>query len=167
MQVKNQFPGVLDNQHRLNLIAKLLRNKQWRTPKGFFNHWTVGQMFKSKLDKQGKVKEQHHHYASSTHDDESSSACRNDYGASRNATHAVINYQLQAKLKPLKCEYREVLADITTETRFLNDMESRCLIKPDNITKELIASTAMKIARLYEKSVLLDEQIKREERLAA
>ena len=166
MQVENQFPGVLDNQHRLNLIAKLLRNKQWRTPKGFFNHWAVGQMFKSKLDKQGKVKEQTHH-ASNAYDDESGAAIRLDYGTSHNVTPAVINYQLQAKLKPLKCEYREVLADITTETRFLNDMESRCLIKPDNITKELIASTAMKIARLYEKSVLLEEKIKREERLAA
>ena len=58
LNVQNQFPGIIDNHHRINLIAKLLRQKKWRTPKGFYNHWDIGQVYKLKLEKQDMKQQQ-------------------------------------------------------------------------------------------------------------
>ena len=160
LHVENQFPGVLDNHHRVNLIAKLLRNKQWRTPKGFYNHWDVGQLYKSKLEKQEQAKPHRKQDASSAYDEGCEASNIIDYRVSlHNVKPAVKNYQLQSKIKPLKFEHREVLAEITTEKKYLADMENRFLQKADLMTKQLVENTAIKIAKLYERLELLNQQI--------
>ena len=160
LHVKNQFPGVLDNHHRVNLIAKLLREKQWRTPKGFYNHWDVGQAYKLKLEKQNETQKklkQEELYARDTPYDISNTI--NYGGRSNNVSPVVNNHRLQAKLKPLRAEHCELTSLIATETRYLNDMEARCLKIPDLITQLIINSTAIKIAKLHERMALLHQQI--------
>lgn len=160
LHVENQFPGIVNNHHRVNLIAKLLREKKWRTPKGFYNHWDVGQAYKLKLDKQDdaqqRLKQKECHASGTTYD--ASNAI--DYGcSSTNVSPAVINHQLQAKLKPLKSEYNELTSLITTETRYLSEMEARFLKKPDPITEQVINSAAIKIAKLHERADILHQKI--------
>lgn len=46
-----QFKGVDDTKHKINIIAKLLRENQWSTPRGFFNHADYANIFKPKDDK--------------------------------------------------------------------------------------------------------------------
>ncbi|WP_131783687.1 hypothetical protein [Legionella gresilensis] len=41
-----QLKQVETIQHKVQIIAKLLREKRWRTPKGFYNHADYGQHFK-------------------------------------------------------------------------------------------------------------------------
>lgn len=45
---KEQFKDVDCMNHRINIAASLIRKKQWRTPKGFYNHWDIGQAFKER-----------------------------------------------------------------------------------------------------------------------
>lgn len=41
-----QWTGQTENlRHRINIIAKLFRNRTWRTPKGFYNHCDFSQKF--------------------------------------------------------------------------------------------------------------------------
>lgn len=160
LHVDNQFPGIVDNHHRVNLIAKLLREKRWRTPKGFYNHWDIGQTYKLKLEQQADTQQRFKRnelQACETAYDASNSI---DYGfRSNNVSPAVNSHQLQAKLKPLKSEYNELTLLLTTETRYLSNMEARFLKSPDPITEQVINSAAIKIAQLHEKVALLQQQI--------
>lgn len=52
---EEQLQGINNFNHRVQIIAKLLREKRWLTPKGFFNHADFGAPFRkapSKTDKQ-------------------------------------------------------------------------------------------------------------------
>lgn len=43
---KEQLQGINNFNHRIQIIAKLLREKRWCTPKGFYNHSEFGNVFK-------------------------------------------------------------------------------------------------------------------------
>jgi DNA-binding transcriptional ArsR family regulator len=42
------LPRIQSFNHRNNILAKLLRNNHWRTPKGFYKHFYLGPAFKDK-----------------------------------------------------------------------------------------------------------------------
>lgn len=42
------LPKVTCFKHRNNILSKLLRTKQWQTPKGFYTHFYLGDQFKDK-----------------------------------------------------------------------------------------------------------------------
>jgi len=46
-----QLQGVSNFNHRVQIIAKLLREKRWCTPKGFYNHCEFGAVFKKDIPK--------------------------------------------------------------------------------------------------------------------
>ena len=158
LNVQNQFPGIIDNHHRINLIAKLLRQKKWRTPKGFYNHWDIGQVYKLKLEKQDMKQQQI----------KAEAADRIDYGYQHqnNVSPSVNHYQQEAKLKPLKSKHREMSLLISSETRYLNDMEACFLKKPDAIIKQIINTTAIKLAKLHEDVGELSQQIQHQQQAA-
>jgi hypothetical protein len=150
LNVENQFPGIIDNHHRINLIAKLLRQKKWRTPKGFYNHWDIGLMYKLKLEKHN-IKQEH---TKLQYTDKVNYNC-NKSNVSPSADH----YQQEAKLKQLKSKYREISLLISSEKRYLNDMEACLLKKPDAIIKQIINTTAIKITKLHEEMDTINQQI--------
>lgn len=45
---EEQLLGISNFNHRVQIIAKLVREKRWRTPKGFYNHSEFGAFFKRK-----------------------------------------------------------------------------------------------------------------------
>lgn len=42
------LPQIKCFKHRNNILSKMIRNNQWRTPKGFYKHFYLGQSFKDK-----------------------------------------------------------------------------------------------------------------------
>ena len=48
LNIEFYLPDVTCFNHRNNILAKMLRTNQWRTPKGFYKHFYLGQNFKDK-----------------------------------------------------------------------------------------------------------------------
>lgn len=48
---EQQISGVTNFNHRIQIIAKLLREKRWNTPKGFYNHSNFGAIFRKEPEK--------------------------------------------------------------------------------------------------------------------
>ncbi len=44
------LPKVTDFKHRNDILSKIIRSNNWRTPKGFFNHFYLGKNFKEKQE---------------------------------------------------------------------------------------------------------------------
>ncbi|WP_028389323.1 hypothetical protein [Legionella fairfieldensis] len=44
------LPEVMCFKHRNNILSKTIRDNRWRTPKGFYKHFYLGQAFKDKQD---------------------------------------------------------------------------------------------------------------------
>ena len=166
LHVQNQFPGVSNAHHRVNLIAKLLRQKQWRTPKGFYNHWDIGQSYKLKLEKQEK--EQQALKQNEYDIQDKLLNVSNTYNKQRlnNFSPSVNKYQIQEKLKPLKSEYSEILSLIAIEAANLNVMKKQHLKIPKIITIEVINNANNKLSKLYKKAEILLEQIEQHKEAA-
>ncbi|HGK7610903.1 TPA: hypothetical protein ACJ6J3_09565 [Legionella pneumophila] len=105
----HQFPGITTLTHCLNIIAKLLQEKKWRTPKGYRKYT---------LD---KVDSQH------------------PPSAQQNT---------MTGLHSLNGQWREILNDIATETRYLTQLKGQFEKKQTDNMKALIANTEKKIAHL-------------------
>ncbi|MDF1684993.1 MAG: helix-turn-helix domain-containing protein [Legionellaceae bacterium] len=138
LNTEKQFPGIQDMHHRMNLIAKLMREKRWCTPKGFYNHWDVGQVFKAKQEKQAiqasKLKRQESR-GDTLYPSAEDKACK--------YTHiTAMNAEAQA--------YQELQALIATETRYLSMMEAQYKRQPNPMNERVIESTAMKLAKLHD-----------------
>jgi len=56
LNTKEQLVGIDNPHHRVNIIAKLLRERRWSTPKGFYNHWMSVNCLRKK-NKLGQMKE--------------------------------------------------------------------------------------------------------------
>lgn len=160
LQTNNQFPGIVDNHHRINLIAKLLRQKKWRTPKGFYNHWDVGQTYRAQLEK----REQNDRFIKLeetgmlNEPDEVLNQKNYSYGFNR--VKSAVKYQpVNSELRTLKSKHHEISMLISSETRYLKDLESHHLKKPNDMMMRLINNTATKIATLYDELSCIDEQI--------
>ena len=119
LNTEKQFPGVQDTHHRMNLIAKLMREKRWCTPKGFYNHWDVGQALKAKQESQAvrmhKLKRQESR-GGTLYPSAEAKACKYTQTIALNA---------QARA------YQELKALISTETRYLSMMESQFKRQPN------------------------------------
>ncbi|HAU1718446.1 TPA: hypothetical protein JBI80_13855 [Legionella pneumophila] len=50
LNVDFYLPDVACFKHRNNILAKMIRTNQWRTPKGFYKHFYLGQDFKDKQE---------------------------------------------------------------------------------------------------------------------
>ena len=148
LNTEKQFPGVQDMHHRMNLIAKLMREKRWCTPKGFYNHWDVGQAFKAKQEKQAtqvsKLKRQESRgdtYYPSAED----KACKYTHVTAMNA-------------EARACQ--ELQALISTETRYLTMMEAQHKRQPNPMNARVIEGTAIKLAKLHDQLGAMEMQQK-------
>jgi len=138
MNTEKQFPGIQDMHHRMNLIAKLMREKRWCTPKGFYNHWDVGQVFKAQQEKQAaKI----HHLKR-----------QESRGDTLYPSHEVKSAQYTQNLavKAKHEAYRKLRETIATETRYLSMMETQHKRQPNPMNARVVESTAMKLAKLHD-----------------
>jgi hypothetical protein len=146
LNTDKQFPGVQDTHHRMNLIAKLMREKRWCTPKGFYNHWDVGQSFKAKQEQQAtqvsKLKRQ---------ESRGGTLYPSEAKACKYTQTIALNAQAQA------CQ--ELRALISTETRYLNTMEAQYKRQPNPMNERVIESTAIKLAKLHDQLGAMEMKI--------
>ncbi len=145
---QHQFVGIEDNVHRLNLIAKLLRENRWRTPKGFFNHSETGKIIKKSLLENESARKKNKKVEVPNED----------------SMHLIVNPGFngagQVELKRNQQELQNIQNLIVTETRYFNEMKQIHNIKPSKITQMVIDSTAIKIEDLRKQKKQLDDKLK-------
>lgn len=137
LNVDKQFPGISDMHHRMNLIAKLMRENRWCTPKGFYKHWDIGQIYQQKQEKQASIDRAQKH--------------RESGGGTLYPSKQDAALRWQSPCYANQQAYTELQGLIATETRYLSSMEARFKRNPDPITRSVIESTAIKLSRLHDK----------------
>lgn len=143
----HQFIGIEDNVHRLNLIAKLLRENRWRTPKGFFNNSASGKLIKHlMIEKDAEWRK-----------------IKKTISPNGNTSYFSINSQSNienAEQKNIQQELQEVSRLLHTETCYYNEMKQRNEKKPSQMTQMVIDSTKRKLADLLDKKTRLQRKLK-------
>jgi hypothetical protein len=157
----NQLTGINDPHHRVNIIAKLLREKRWLTPKGFYNHWDIGAQFKqTRADNDARYQRQKQQ--------EMEGAGRSLLIAT-NTDQASALY-MQHKPSQLPCgqkkldieqknNWRQVVINITTEERYLKQIQQQNTQKPSELTQLIINTTMTKLAKLHRIKQQLEETL--------
>lgn len=151
---ENHWQGVDNPHHRVNIIAKLLREKHWRTPKGFYNHWDVGQIFRNKertqmilaqQQKMGQGETNQRHVPLKNEDKVRLEQRGNqEYGFSK-APH----YEKSVQLQKLNAACKEISLTIQSEESYLRQLEFWLKKGKASVTQEHIELVAIKIAHLY------------------
>ncbi len=154
-----QWSGIENPHHRVNIIAKLLRQKQWRTPKGFYNQWDIGNLFreqermrleKDRPDKQTDVQTTSHLFS----DRIKPCLQENERLKVRMADeyrYSTTNpYEDNKEQQKLKQSLQDIIITIGSEESYLKQLEGWLEQKESSVTRNLIDSVAIKIARLYE-----------------
>mgnify|MGYP005994118555 CR=1 FL=1 len=142
LNVDKQFPGISDMHHRMNLIAKLMREKRWCTPKGFYKYWDIGQLYQQKQEKQASIDRAQKH--------------RESGGGTLYPSKQDAALRWQSSCHVDQQTYTALQGLIATETRYLYSMEERFKRNPDPVTKRVIESTAIKLSQLHDKIQVLE-----------
>lgn len=154
-----QFKGIACMKHRINIAANLIRKKKWSTPKGFYNHWDIGQRFKErdeshrrrlqreKLERELLGITEPQRIAEIKARFEASFADEARFDKPK-AYSAQQKEQLR-KQRQLEDEVRQINQDIFAEARHLKDMEEAYQKGFAYSSSELIEQIGIKLARLY------------------
>lgn len=156
---ENQMVGVEDSHHRVNIIAKLLRSRLWTTPKGFYNHWEVGQLF------QHKRKTKEYLYQKQKIADMSQEA--GGYDAPKEEQHLSFSsqkpagnpYEQNIEVKKHQNLLRTLTIEINSEKNYLMQMNANYQKNKDNMTQQLIKNIAVKLEKLYEQQAALNQKL--------
>ena len=155
-----QWRGIGNRHHRVNMIAKLLRQHQWRTPKGFYNHWEVGHYFRRKETKRFDEAQQLKKQQASRVDNPSTLA--NDVSSKVSELHyeqryrdeyrfsKVASYQSKKDEQAHQLALIEVNQTIRTQENYLNELQGWLAQQKRGITQALLDSVALQIAKLYQ-----------------
>ncbi|WP_419421638.1 hypothetical protein ACNVED_16820 (plasmid) [Legionella sp. D16C41] len=130
-----QLKQVETIQHKVQIIAKLLREKRWRTPKGFYNHADYGQYFKqtsiklmAKENKQGALSVKNSHFEKNRLLKQKQDAL----GSIRHAIHSEKRYLELALQEQQKGIDKKALLD--SIKRQLNQLENDAFSLTKDIT---------------------------------
>lgn len=159
-----QWQGVDNIHHRVNIIAKLLRQKQWKTPKGFYNHWDIGQIFREKEEKRfnlaQKQKIQDSCVASQLvsqqpiPENDIANRIKSRYNDEYRFSKPK-QYEQNIEIQKLKSSLNEINLNLCSEESYLRQLESWFNQQNPCVTQTLIESVAIKVAGLYEKKQTL------------
>lgn len=163
-----QWPGVDNPHHRVNIIAKLLRLKQWKTPKGFYNHWDVGQFFRKK-----EIQAFQKNHQSKIDESQTVSAFVASQSGKKKDSYDGLQSRFEeecpfSKTKPnahqmqqkqLNSALQEIIMSLRTEESYLRQLEEWLENNSPCVTQSLIESVAKKIARLYEDKAGLESEL--------
>lgn len=173
-----QFKGLQCMTKKINSIAKLIRNKQWRTPKGFYNHWDVGQTFKDReeINKQKLQREKLDAALEGVTDPQKRTEIitrlkiSEEYEAQFNKTQRKINHtKWQQPTKSsnenkLKDKLGNLIREIKSETQYLALMENAFKQGLSYASKEFIDKVGIKIAELYNQKHEIEQQLQNTEK---
>lgn len=172
-----QWPGIDSPHHRVNIIAKLLRQKQWKTPKGFYNHWDVGQLFRKKEElavqkhRQQKIEEAHiahsfmPEYETTTRAD-SHIPFENRFHEEPRSSKTEA-YKQGAEMKKLLGAIQDVKVNLRSEETYLAQLEVWVKQNKPYVTSTLVEAVMMKVAKLYAEKERLEYELGHYENKAA
>jgi len=150
-----QWQGVSNPHHRVNIIAKLLRTNQWKTPKGFYNHWDIGQWFRKKdhqkltMEQQRKVEE----------------GCRAPHFLQNEYQSSTAIGQKNTVQEKLTLSMKDLSLEIHQAERRFKEVEAGFEKGQKGFTALLLESEAIRIAQLYTKKDMLQLKIDEQDRL--
>jgi len=143
---ESHFPKIKDMQHRINVIAKMIREGQWRTPKGFYNHSEAGQQYREREEVQRR-KYQADKEAEGVDVTKAKQAAHN-FAPAQTKTQ---EYKQRQEAKRHQQRVRELERQIVSEERNLHKMQSWVTKGIAGASQALVDSLAITVAKLYEK----------------
>lgn len=148
----HQLVGIHNPYHRINIIAKLLREKKWVTPKGFYNHSEVGKKYKNDINKLYNINQQQtksNHAPNQTNKDT----------IAKSKKVAINNYLHDREKNELVNKIKELDSEIISQKHYLSQLKSwRKAPNPSPNSDILIRSVLMKINNLCCEKDLLREK---------
>lgn len=147
---KDQFAGIENLHHRMNIIAKLLREKRWRTPKGFYNHSDIGAQFKEKQHTQ-KINYQNKKQGQNSLNIALVVPSVNHLKSTSEA------YTKQIRNNSCITQIKEINIEIQSQKNYLKQIQ--CGDKSINSTQPLINSIQLSIQNLHEKRKAVENKI--------
>ena len=129
-----QMAGISNFNHRMQIIAKLLRENRWSTPKGFYNHSDYGSVFKNQVPKSDK---------------------RAPDNTSKNL-NIDNTYSLKKDIKKLNAQLSFLRSEVAAEVGYLKVTQAQC--KALN-NKHLLNTTVKKIELLRNKEDVLKQDL--------
>lgn len=165
---ETQWQGISHAHHRVNIIAKLLRQRAWKTPKGFYNHWEIGQHFKTKEQQQLTAIQQQklddsvvaNKLLSQNEPSESDLNARFNHGfESESSFNKQASYNNDAKVKKQKSLLEDIAMSLRAEESYFKQLSLLQEQNHPSVNEALVESVAMKIAKLYEQKQSLQDSI--------
>ena len=166
---KEQFKDIACVNHRINISASLIRKKQWRTPKGFYNHWDIGQAFKErdevkrrrtqqeKLDRELLGVTDPQRIAEIKARFEISIADESRFDKQK---ETIAKQKEQgARQRLLSEKLNRISNEIFTEGKYLKQMEDALEKGLGYASQELIDSIGIKLARLYDEQAIIESEL--------
>ena len=161
LNTKEQLTGIENPHHRVNIIAKLLKERRWSTPKGFYNHWDVGQLFKTKEAKRSED------IASQRLSEGALPVTGEGRGEGRHSKAYYEKSCHQSKLQShgsiresnrIKGKINQLKGDICSEEKYLTQLQKQSSTK-GAVAPSFVDSVAIKIAQMYEKVSSLQDSL--------
>lgn len=166
---KEQFKDVACINHRINIAASLIRKKQWRTPKGFYNHWDIGQAFKERdeVKRRRTSQEKLKRELLGVTDPQCIAEIKARFEISM-ADESRFDKQKEtiAKQKEQGTRQRQLTEklnrisnEIFNEGKYLKQMEDALKQGLGYASQELIDSIGIKLARLYDEQASIESEL--------
>jgi len=146
---ESHFPKIKDMQHRINVIAKMIREGSWRTPKGFYNHSEAGQQYREREEVQRR-KYQADKEAEGVDVAQAKQAAHN-FAPVQTKTQ---EYKQRQEAKQHQQRIEALERQIASEERNLHKMQDWVSKGIAGASQALVDSLAITIAKLYEKLAL-------------
>lgn len=167
---EQQFKGVICTAFKINIIAKKLRERAWKTPIGFYKHWDVGQNFhfrdeaREKRTQEEKLK---HELVGVTDPIQiarikarfvESSAEKARYRHNQEINEQTNNPN-SLEIKKLKDELKSLNLEIESEGRLLSESELNMRLGKGGVTEALITGCRNKLFKLYDRQAEVEQRV--------
>ncbi|HBD9439184.1 TPA: hypothetical protein ACWM1T_001765 [Legionella pneumophila] len=168
---KEQFKDVACINHRINIAASLIRKKLWRTPKGFYNHWDIGQAFKERdeVKRRRTSQEKLERELLGVTDPQRIAEIKARFEVSmadetrfdkQKETFAKQKEQISHQ-RLLSEKLNRISNEIFTEGKYLKQMEEAYQQGLGYANQELIDSIGIKLARLYDEQARIESELQK------
>ncbi len=166
---KAQFKDIECITHRINITASLIRKKQWKTPKGFYNYWDIGQAFKERDEvKRRKMQQEKLEWELLGVADPKRIAeikARFEVSMAEGSRfdkqkQTIAKQKGQASHQRLLSEkLNQINNEIFTEGKYLKQMEEALQKSLGYANQELIDSIGIRLAKLYDEHASIESEL--------
>jgi len=149
------MPDISCIKHRNNILSKVLRENAWKTPRGFYKYFYLGQRFKDKKElKEAKIAQEKQQEGVAL---ESSSVTHDNFYVQKDSPpKSNKNREL---IKTTKDKLDRIGLEIHQEGAYLQKIELEYKLGDSSITEVIIEKTALHLNKLYKEQAALEETL--------